>query len=51
MRAPRVPYCNSCRNQANEDLDRVIRGELTIYDLPFDVRAWILFGTLRGWNG
>jgi hypothetical protein len=46
-----MSYCSTCLERANADLDLLVRGELTIYDLPFDIRAWILLGTLRGWNG
>jgi hypothetical protein len=46
-----MPYCSDCLEKGNQDLDTILRGEMSIYDLPFDVRAWILFGTLRAWNG
>jgi hypothetical protein len=46
-----MAYCSECLDRSKRDLDTILRGEMSIYDLPFDVRVWVLFGTLRAWNG
>jgi hypothetical protein len=46
-----MDICSCCIRRSHRHLERLERGEISVFSLPFEVKVWILFGALWGARG